>query len=316
MAEDMMDVERMGLNKWQMHRALQKLNVASVRVPATRVATRRTILKLLNCYDQVYIKPVGTWGGTQIARITREGTGAITLFNPSRHPKMIVKSGAAKPHVSKSRRIHSSGQPQNSTYLWEQQGLPTITFTTLTQLLHHFISTYAGIQCIVQAAAPVLDFHGRPFDIRLLMQRDSEDLWVAAGSVVRVGGTRSIVSNVGISNGEVLDLRTLCTELKIRPSHRVQLEQRLEHTGFAICTLLEEYRHFNEIGIDFGLAKNRKLWIFEVNTDDAVGGPSHELFAQLPDSKVYDDIEARAARVRLETVRLLFEEFFGSESTQ
>jgi len=301
MREARLDPKRMGLNKWEMHKALKNFNVPSVRIPETRIATFRNIARLLRRHSQVFIKPVGTWGGQQIARVTRQNSGSITLFKRRPHASMPACS---------RRKPQAVMQSQKHVYLWEQQGAAVISFTTQARLNAHLLKTFLPHSCIVQAAAPLLKFQGRPFDIRLLMQRDVEDDWVEAGTVVRIGGPKSIVSNIEISKGEVVDLRTLCTQLRITPTARIRIEQHLRHAGLAICSILEPYRHFNEVGIDFGLAANHGLWIIEVNTDDTLGSPSHELFAHLPDPRVFQEIEARTAQVQSETVRLFLEEFF------
>lgn len=265
-----LDPVRMSLDKWEMYKALKDMNVQKVHLPETGIATQENVIRFLNQFEKIYVKPVGTWGGRQIVRVRK----------------------------------------QNRNFEWQEQGHAPITFKTEEALRERFTQTYGESPSIVQAAAPIRNLHGRLFDVRLLMQRDVEDEWIQAGTVVRIGGKGSIVSNVEISRGEVVGFGTLCKRIRLSRQARRQLEQRLKQTGLTICKALEEYRHFNEIGIDFGLGNDNTLWIFEVNTDDTIGGPSHELFAKLTDKRLYKEIEARAAAVRDNTLKIFMEQLF------
>jgi hypothetical protein len=270
-ADAKIDPERLSLNKWEMHKALECLNVPKMHLPETSVATADNLIQMLHRCETVYVKPVGTWGGRRITRI----------------------------------------QQRKNIYIWQEQGHEPIAFGTESVLREHFKKAYENVFCIVQAAAPIRYLHGRPFDLRLLMQRNIDDEWVVAGTVVRIGGKGAIVSNVGISNGEVIEVRTLCQRLKLSRTFSHQLDKRLKVAGFAICNVLAKYRHFNEVGIDFGLSHDNSLWVIEVNTDDTLGAPSHALFAKLPNKKLYKEIEKRAAAVQANTVRLFLEQVFG-----
>lgn len=272
-----LDPIRMNLNKWEMHKALQYLKIPYVHLPETIIATPQNLTRFLEHQHQVYIKPVGTWGGHKIARITQRPA-------PLKHQV-------------------STWQPQNSMYVWQQQGNHPISFATPMELQAHYLFAYSNTFCIAQTAAPIQKFQERPFDVRLLMQRELNNAWTTAGSVVRIGGQGAIVSNIGISQGEVMSFDTLCQKLKLNRTTQRRVERRLKQAGLAICSALAPYRHFNEIGIDFGLGQDHELWVIEVNTDDALGGPSHELFANLPDKRIYHEIEARKVKILTEVAR-------------
>lgn len=65
------------------------------------------------------------------------------------------------------------------------------------------------------------------------------------------------------------------------------------------------------MGIDFGIDELHNLWVIEVNTDDALGGPSHDLFAQLPDPTLFEAIQARAARHTADILNFLLHDVLG-----
>lgn len=187
---------------------------------------------------------------------------------------------------------------------WTLQGKPTKS-SNLDEILHH----YEGISAIVQQAIPALQYHGFPFDIRVQMQRDVSESWVYAGELVRVGGV-GIVSNVKISNGGVLPLSSVWTGLFAKQGLEFEVLQRhLAEVGHRICKLLDPYSSIQEVGIDLALDGSQRLWLIEVNTNDAFGAPSHELFRQLPNQSIYHDMQQRANLRNLSTVKMLFEMF-------
>jgi hypothetical protein len=67
-----------------------------------------------------------------------------------------------------------------------------------------------------------------------------------------------------------------------------------------------KHYEFDEVGIDLGLHKTGSLWLFEVNTNDAMGSPSHELFANLPDKRIYEQMKHREEDRKNEPIKFLF----------
>lgn len=271
MADVRLDPLRKSLNKWEMHKALQEMKLSHANLPETQLGSIDTIVSFIHRHPQIFLKPLGTWGGQQISRVTRQDASA---------------------------------------FLCETTGSLCRTFATEPDLLTYVTALYTETPYIVQQAAPLRKLHGRTFDIRLLLQRDLDDTWIPAGSVVRVGGADSFVSNVEISGGKVIDTDRLFPALRIKGEAKSRIVHNLSQCGLAICNALNQYYAFDEVGIDFGLGTGNGLWIIEVNTNDALGGPSHELFRQLPNDKLYREISDRFAARNAETVRLLFEELF------
>ncbi|MFD1673569.1 YheC/YheD family protein [Alicyclobacillus fodiniaquatilis] len=161
-------------------------------------------------------------------------------------------------------------------------------------LLQRLYAAYAPTETIVQQTAPVATLTGKPFDVRVLCQRDAKDTWLIAGWLARVGREDSIVSNIGTGHGQVLPLPHLLKQLYKDKDKGRHVKQKLQRHSLAICRMLDTYHAFEEVGIDFGLSAQGQVWLFEVNTNDMLGGPSHELFKALPDNKLYTEITARA----------------------
>ncbi|KAA6460491.1 YheC/YheD family protein [Bacillus thuringiensis] len=106
---------------------------------------------------------------------------------------------------------------------------------------------------------------GHVYDFRLHVQRNGEGNWVITTIYPRIGPLGSIVSNMA-SGG-------YSTYLDIF------LKTEFDNDWYNIQRCLEQFainfsKHFNslykdlffdELGIDVGIDKNRKLWLFEVN---------------------------------------------------
>lgn len=271
MAEGILDPERGSLNKWEMYKVLRDGALGDCRLPYTAPWQPQTFADILSRFHQLYLKPLGTWGGRGISLVT----------------------------------------VNNSGIRWTSQGADSQQFPSSRQLVAHLLTVYTPLTAIVQQAAPLLRCNGRVFDIRVLMQRELDDSWITAGMLCRVGGDDAVVSNVGISQGSVWPLqKALRAALPRRLQTRKQLakiEDQLAATSHNICEQLTPYRHFHEVGIDFGIDELGHLWLIEVNTDDALGAPSHELFAKLPDASIYEEIQRRRQAYQMQTVRWLLD---------
>ncbi|QQE78745.1 YheC/YheD family protein [Alicyclobacillus sp. SO9] len=274
-----LDVQRQGLNKWEMHKALlnglsNKTDCSSFRIPETKLGTPGNLADMLRNHQTVFIKPVNAWGGSGITRVDVDTS----------HPVL---------------------------YRWHKQGdKQVLHIDSVGKVIERFLSSYTAQPVIVQAGAPLATLDERPFDIRVLMQRNDEEDWVYSGAVGRVGGAGSVVSNIALSRGHVMDLKELCHELNCKQKVQQTLSENLQETGYAIAKIVEQYRDFFDIGIDVGLSSNKSLWLIEVNTDDALGGPSHELFAQLPNRDLYDEIQNRHRATRNRRGQALLRELF------
>lgn len=257
MGRGTLNPKRGNLDKWEMYKALRDKNIGPCKLPRTYLLSERSMAKILSRYSFIFLKPVDTWGGRGISVV----------------------------------------QVTKGTLVWRKLNEPDREYNNEKVLYSDLHAYYRNSRCIAQQAAPLMKIDGRPFDIRVHMQRDLDDEWVHAGSLVRVAGPRSFVSNTQISHGSVIPVAEALS------SAEKQIEQKLSKIGHSISTILAEYRHFQEIGIDLGIDGKGKLWLIEVNTDDALGGPSHDLFAKLPNKTLYQNMIRRTEERRLQVMR-------------
>ena len=104
----------------------------------------------------------------------------------------------------------------------------------------------------------------QPFDIRILMQKDEQGLWVERGKGIRIGNTGGILSNLS-AGGTVIDFTSWASNLSIPKKEYINNELNFITTNLPQI-LEQEILPLFEIGIDIGVAKNGAIWILDVNS--------------------------------------------------
>ncbi|MCL6636415.1 MAG: YheC/YheD family protein [Alicyclobacillus sp.] len=254
--EPVFDAKRGYFNKWEMYRLLRRAGPLPFHQPVTARFSPGALAAWLRRFRRVYIKPVDGWGGQGVSQVS--GLPAACQWQ-----------------VAGERRVRMVGPYRR--VVWA------------------LVRYYRGRPCIQQQAAPVLTWQGQPVDFRVHLQRELDDCWVCAGVLARVGGTGDVVSNVARSGGRVWPARTVLQALSL-PVQPDEVGAWLAAAGLAIGTALDAIRpgQFEEVGADFGIDRKGQLWLFEVNTNDLMGVPARELFAQLPNKELFERMEARA----------------------
>ncbi|MCH7322329.1 YheC/YheD family protein [Solibacillus sp. MA9] len=110
--------------------------------------------------------------------------------------------------------------------------------------------------------------NGQVFDFRIHVQKNGEGKWIITTVYPRVAPQGSIVPN--INNGGFTNYLEPFLQLQF-PREAFNIKRMLEHFGLSLARHLDDIQMdkfqevIDEIGIDVGLDKNGKLWIYEVN---------------------------------------------------
>ncbi|WP_409300802.1 YheC/YheD family protein [Peribacillus sp. SCS-155] len=235
-------------------------------LPDTKLFSKSALKDMISKYKHIYIKPFNSWGGKNVSTLEKQLQGE---------------------------------------YIWTVQGKPSKIFITKEAACKEIESKSDEQSFIVQQAAPILAYESRPFDIRSHIQRNLDGNWIYEGDLVRVGGDNAIVSNVAISSGSVQETNKILSALFPPEVHNL-LSDSLVRSSYRICEILDQYYPFIEVGVDFGVDSNGRLWVIEVNTDDALGSPERELFLQLPDKSIYEKIMKRSEENIEQYLRFMF----------
>jgi glutathione synthase/RimK-type ligase-like ATP-grasp enzyme len=216
-------------------------------IPETRKASDQSIRDMLEHHRMVYVKPnVGTGG-----------------------------HGIVKAELD-----HSHDRPRYQ-FTYKSKTERFSTYEDFYKSLRKIIGrrTY-----IVQKGVRMLKYKKRPFDIRVMVQKNESGAWEHTGTIGRLAHPNRIVTNYH-SGGTPLPLRKLLRR-RLSSKELRMLEKQLASLSLQVASLMQDgYPKVKELGVDVGLDKERTPWIFEVNTR-----PDPFIFLKLGKPEVFQRI--------------------------
>ncbi|EMT52091.1 MULTISPECIES: YheC/YheD family protein [Brevibacillus] len=153
---------------------------------------------------------------------------------------------------------------------------------------YRYIRSRIKSQYLVQKGISLARVNGRPFDIRVMVQRRSGSSWVVTGMLAKVAGAGYIITNIKRSGGRVLPLRSAIQLSSLRSASADQLIQRLKAVAVAAAKQLSTYYANQRVyGLDMALDSSGRVWIIEANLR-----PDISLFLKLKDKSQYRRIRS------------------------
>jgi hypothetical protein len=140
-----------------------------------------------------------------------------------------------------------------------------------------------SVSHIIQKEISMLKWKDSVFDMRILMQKDKNGQWQVSGDLSRVAVPGVFVTNLC---KKICFAEDVLVQVGLDPA---EILPRLESISSKVAELLEE--HFvmlGEIGVDFALDTEGRVWVIEVN-----GKPDRNLFFALRDEELIKRILAR-----------------------
>lgn len=218
-------------NKWEVHEALYNHPLTPDCIPEThRSPSIQTIRAMLERHQMVYLKPSGGSLGLGIFRITR---------NPQGGYYCRFRNG-------------------DRNILRRFQSLPPL----MTQIFGRQMTRIP--RYLVQQGIPLIKHEDRPVDFRVHMHKDRSGKWGVVGIGAKVAGLGSVTTH-GRSGGSLFPASQL---LKWTfPGKGADMENRIKETSIRICNALEAQvaGPLGELGLDIGVDRNQKVWLFEAN---------------------------------------------------
>lgn len=216
-------------SKWVKTKWLLKQPDVSEHVPRTMLFNKKNLLSMLSSYPVVFFKPVHGWGGTNIIRIERKGSGYRTQYNK-------VKS----------------------------------TYSTI-DLLYSKLKRFSNHKSfLLQRGIHLAKTKGKPFDIRVMVQRTDEGEWVSTGIFTKIGKKGMVVTNYN-QGGKIGYFDQTMSGTVYNESTIRQIEDQLMKLGVSIGKIFSLHdENFRELGLDVALDTKGKPWILEVNTRPSI----------------------------------------------
>ena len=178
-------------------------------------------------------------------------------------------------------RVEKSG----SRYRY-QKGTRIHTFSSF-KTMHRSLRRQVGhTPYVVQRGIHMLRHKGRPFDFRVMVQRNPRRRWECTGTLARVAHPRKAVTN-GSQGGSIYEPLRLISQFTDK-GHAASILREMDHLGYlAASRIARRFPRRNELGVDIALDENLKPWILESNTI-----PDPCPFTLLPSSRAIRKIVA------------------------
>lgn len=145
----------------------------------------------------------------------------------------------------------------------KEQKAVTRRFTNLHDVWKHIKFHTKQQKYIMQQGIRRALYHGKPFDVRVLVQKNGEGEWGVTGVGIRRSGSQNITTHVP-RGGSIHTLSSVLQALFKTDSE--QMENTIHDTALAIARSLNaEWTDLAEMSMDLGLTTTGKLWFFEAN---------------------------------------------------
>ncbi|GAA3401681.1 YheC/YheD family protein [Paenibacillus hodogayensis] len=223
-------------NKWSLFEWLNKGKTTAKYIPATRKMTASHELEsLFKLHSTVYMKPISGNAGKGIMKAERL-----------------------------TRKLDS--KPQYVLSIQETKGSVVHKYPTLSQLWTKIKEETGHEDYIAQQGVAIIRYKKRPFDLRMLVQKNSKGIWDITGIGARLAGKQSITTHVP-RGGSIDDPeKLLAAGFGADGAKRVLLRARKAALSVARQIEKKSGHLLGEMSMDMGVDVHGGIWIFEANS--------------------------------------------------
>jgi hypothetical protein len=214
-------------NKLELYQALKSTTLSSYLPSTQAVLSIESILSELTLRKKIILKPIN-------------GSQGYGIYYLKKNEKTI--------HVKteKQKRIISRIFPNEAKL--------THWLTLLIKQRNYLLQPYLELS----------NKENKPFDIRILLQKNELGVWGEQGRGVRIGTTGGLLSNLA-AGGSVINFKEWLVSLP--PAKGEYLQQELKFILTSLPSTLEKaFMPLFEIGVDIGIAKDGSIWILDINS--------------------------------------------------
>ncbi|WP_258881590.1 YheC/YheD family protein [Paenibacillus sp. sptzw28] len=233
-------------SKWNKYLIMRKSKDLRTHIPVTKGMNFGKLWRFLAKYGDVILKPSHGSRGAGLIRITAVGTDVYEV------------------------QIENIKKTFTGQYL-----------------VNDYIKEKVGIRkYIIQRRIPLATVDGRPFDMRIVVQRKKAYLsWEVTGMVAKVAGEGYFVTNISRSSGTILPLETAIRRSSLASYSNSRLIAEISRVALLTAEKLsgsEYYKNQLIYGFDMGLDRTGRVWVIEANLK-----PMLTHFRKLADKSMY-----------------------------
>ncbi|BCJ85735.1 YheC/YheD family endospore coat-associated protein [Effusibacillus dendaii] len=120
---------------------------------------------------------------------------------------------------------------------------------------------------IVQEELSLKTLEGRPFDIRVVIQKDQSGTWRPTKSFCRIAQAGDITSNLS-TGGDAMPLSKMLNKLYDNKEEYNRIRRKINYLAATVPNVIEKESglQLGEIGLDIGIDTQGNVWIIEVNS--------------------------------------------------
>lgn len=214
-------------NKMEIYKNLVNTELAPYLPPSQQVNSYQTVFNRLENWKKIMLKPITGSQGFGIYYI--EKTDDSLIVKTEKNEKIIERTFTDRSKLQ----------------FWLEQLLGN----------HHYL---------VQPYFELCDEANLPFDIRILLQKNTEGKWTERGKGIRKGQNEGILSNLS-AGGKTMDYKNWTDTLSKDQARYIHGE--ISYILKLLPSLLENaFSTLFEIGVDIGIAKDGSIWILDINS--------------------------------------------------
>ncbi|WP_158638485.1 YheC/YheD family endospore coat-associated protein [Metabacillus litoralis] len=224
-------------DKWEMYKWFSSDPSLKNVLPKTRLCkTPKDILQFLRSYKNAFLKPIGGTFAKGIIWLSYNSQGVTVKYEVKR--KTITQ-----------------------------------TFYQKREFILFLKRLLRKNEYLIQESINLIRANQRVVDFRFIFIRNQEREWENGGLFARYGKQGSSVSNLTSGGKPQLGKKALIELLESEELANSLYEEILSISKKAANKLEQHLITCGNLGFDFGIDKNHKLWIIEINNED----PDHRI---------------------------------------
>lgn len=212
-------------DKYRIYKLIYQNPTLRAYLPVSMPFTPEQLQSAMKNYSSLYIKPTNSSVGEGIMKLKKHKSGKWLFYWKKGSPKLLSRKKAV---------------------------------TTITR--------YVGkLRYMIQEAIPVATYKGRPYDIRVSVQRGSTGSWQVIGMIGRIAATGRHVTNVA-KGGKVKKVEELFRASGFEPE---QMASAIREASMQIMSYLSgKLPQLADVGLDIGVDRQGAIQLIEINGRD------------------------------------------------
>lgn len=133
--------------------------------------------------------------------------------------------------------------------------------------LYQWMRSFAGKRSfILQKGVALAKSNGKPFDIRVMVQKTKDGSWKPTALFCKVGHSGKVTTNYN-QGGSLQFINSTLEGAGFDASKRTKIKADLRKLGLFVAKVFNKRsKGFKELGLDVAIDSKARLWILEVNT--------------------------------------------------